>query len=114
MKASYLLSKEVLPYFRQRGGGSIVYISSISGFDPRGVSIKNDFKLGMYNIRPVKICYLIIGKFISNHTFVVMYYLVSQPKTRNFTCSVYVCPTIYTINSNYFPKQHYVVGVCDA
>jgi len=44
VKASYLLSKEVLPYIRQRGGGSIVYISSIAGFDPLGVSIKNDFK----------------------------------------------------------------------
>ena len=73
MKASYLLSKEVLPYLRERRGGSIIYISSIAGFDPIAVSIKNDFKLEMYNIRPVKICHLIIGKFISNHTFVAMY-----------------------------------------
>jgi hypothetical protein len=73
VKASYLLSKEVLPYLRERGGGSIVYISSVAGFDPLGVSIKNDFKLGMYNIRPVKIWHLIIGKLISNHTFVAMY-----------------------------------------
>jgi len=40
VKAAYLLSKEVLPYLRKRGGGSIVYISSIAGFDPLGVSIK--------------------------------------------------------------------------
>lgn len=106
MKAAYLLSKEVLPYLRKRGGGSIVYISSIAGFDPLGVSIKNDFKLGMYNRRPVEICHLIIGKFISNHTFVFMYQLVSGPKTRNFTCSVCVFPTLYTINSSYSPKQH--------
>ena len=40
MKAAYLLSKEVMPYLRKRGGGSIVYISSIAGFDPPEVSIK--------------------------------------------------------------------------
>lgn len=64
MKAAYLLSKEVLPYLRKRHGGSIVYVSSIAGFDPLGVSIKNDFKIGMYSIRPTKICFLIICKLI--------------------------------------------------
>ena len=54
MRAAYLLSKEVLPHLRKRGGGSIVYISSIAGFDPLGVSIKKDFKLGMYNIKTCK------------------------------------------------------------
>ncbi|XP_075225984.1 dehydrogenase/reductase 4 isoform X2 [Lycorma delicatula] len=34
VKAAFLLSKEVLPYIRKRGGGSIVYISSISGYQP--------------------------------------------------------------------------------
>ena len=34
VKAAYLLSKEVLPHLRKRGGGSIVYISSIAGFQP--------------------------------------------------------------------------------
>jgi NAD(P)-dependent dehydrogenase (short-subunit alcohol dehydrogenase family) len=99
VKAAFLLSKEVLPYLRKRRGGSIVYISSIAGFDPLGVSNKHDFKLGMYNIRPVKICHLIIGKLKSNHTFVVMY-------STNWFCNqklgilhaVYVFPTIYTIN----------------
>ena len=80
MKAAYLLSKEVLPYLRKRHGGSIVYISSIAGFDPLGVSIKNDFKLEMYTIRPVKICHQIIGILISNHISVGMYYMVSQSK----------------------------------
>lgn len=97
MKASYLLSKEVLPCLKKRGGGSIIYISSIAGFDPLGVSINNDFKLGMYNIRPVKICHLIIGKLISNHTFVVMYWLHNQ-KLR-ILHAVFVFPAIYTVNS---------------
>lgn len=34
-----MLSKEVLPHLRQRRGGSIVYISSIAGFHPLGVSL---------------------------------------------------------------------------
>ncbi|XP_058055206.1 dehydrogenase/reductase SDR family member 4 [Anopheles bellator] len=34
VKCSYLLAKEVLPYIRQRKGGSIVFISSIAGFQP--------------------------------------------------------------------------------
>uniref|UniRef100_A0A182IN68 Uncharacterized protein n=1 Tax=Anopheles atroparvus TaxID=41427 RepID=A0A182IN68_ANOAO len=34
VKCSYLLAKEVLPFIRQRKGGSIVFISSIAGFQP--------------------------------------------------------------------------------
>ncbi|ETN65951.1 short-chain dehydrogenase [Anopheles darlingi] len=34
VKCSYLLAKEVLPYIRKRQGGSIVFISSIAGFQP--------------------------------------------------------------------------------
>lgn len=34
VKASYLLAKEVKPYIVQRGGGSIVFISSIGGYQP--------------------------------------------------------------------------------
>lgn len=34
VKASYLLAKEVLPFIRKRGGGSIVFVSSIAGFKP--------------------------------------------------------------------------------
>jgi dehydrogenase/reductase SDR family protein 4 len=34
VKASYLLAKEVKPFIIQRGGGSIVFISSIGGFQP--------------------------------------------------------------------------------
>ncbi|XP_068081236.1 dehydrogenase/reductase SDR family member 4 isoform X2 [Anabrus simplex] len=34
VKSAYMLSKEVLPHLRKRGGGSIVYISSIGGFHP--------------------------------------------------------------------------------
>ncbi|CRK94633.1 CLUMA_CG008133, isoform A [Clunio marinus] len=34
VKASYLLAKEVKPYIIERGGGSIVFISSIGGYQP--------------------------------------------------------------------------------
>lgn len=34
VKSSYLLAKEVKPYILQRGGGSIVFISSIGGYQP--------------------------------------------------------------------------------
>lgn len=34
VKASYLLAKEVKPYIVSRGGGSIVFISSIGGYQP--------------------------------------------------------------------------------
>uniref|UniRef100_A0A1L8DIR9 Dehydrogenase n=1 Tax=Nyssomyia neivai TaxID=330878 RepID=A0A1L8DIR9_9DIPT len=34
VKCSFLLTKEVVPYMRKRGGGSIVYVSSIAGFNP--------------------------------------------------------------------------------
>jgi len=34
VKASYLLAKECLPYLRERGGGKIVFIASIVGFQP--------------------------------------------------------------------------------
>lgn len=34
VKAAYLLAKEAVPLIRQRGGGSIVFVSSIAGFQP--------------------------------------------------------------------------------
>ena len=34
VKSAYLLAKEVKPYIIQRGGGSIVFISSIGGYQP--------------------------------------------------------------------------------
>ncbi|XP_059613291.1 dehydrogenase/reductase SDR family member 4 isoform X2 [Phlebotomus argentipes] len=34
VKCSFLLTKEVVPYMRKRGGGSIVYVSSIAGYSP--------------------------------------------------------------------------------
>lgn len=34
VKSSYLLAKEVKPYIVKRGGGSIVFISSIGGYQP--------------------------------------------------------------------------------
>lgn len=34
VKSSFLLAKEVLPYIRQRKGGSIIFVSSIAGFQP--------------------------------------------------------------------------------
>lgn len=37
VKCSYLLAKEVLPHIRKRGGGSIVFVSSIGGFQPMGL-----------------------------------------------------------------------------
>ncbi|XP_065162455.1 dehydrogenase/reductase SDR family member 4-like [Atheta coriaria] len=43
VKASYLIAKEALPYIRKRGGGSIVFVSSIAGFQPFGL-------LGAYSV----------------------------------------------------------------
>lgn len=34
VKAAYLLAKEVKPYIVKRGGGSVVFISSIGGYQP--------------------------------------------------------------------------------
>lgn len=34
VKCSYLLAQEALPFIRKRGGGSIVFVSSIGGFQP--------------------------------------------------------------------------------
>lgn len=34
VKCSYLLAKETLPFIRKQGGGSIVFVSSIGGFQP--------------------------------------------------------------------------------
>lgn len=34
VKSSFLLAKEVLPHMKQRGGGNIVFVSSIAGFQP--------------------------------------------------------------------------------
>ncbi|XP_053682945.1 dehydrogenase/reductase SDR family member 4 [Sabethes cyaneus] len=34
VKCAFLLAKEALPYIRQRKGGSIVFVSSIAGFQP--------------------------------------------------------------------------------
>lgn len=34
VKCSYLLAKEALPFIRKRGGGSIVFVSSIAGLQP--------------------------------------------------------------------------------
>lgn len=37
VKCSYLIAKEALPFIRKRGGGSIVFVSSIGGFQPMGL-----------------------------------------------------------------------------
>lgn len=34
VKAAFMLSKEALPLMKKRGGGSIVYVSSIAGYQP--------------------------------------------------------------------------------
>nr|BAN21043.1 short-chain dehydrogenase [Riptortus pedestris] len=34
VKAAFMLSKEAIPLLRKRGGGSIVYVSSIAGYQP--------------------------------------------------------------------------------
>lgn len=34
VKASFLLAKQATPLIRERGGGSIVFISSLAGFNP--------------------------------------------------------------------------------
>lgn len=39
VKASFLLAKEAAPLIRERGGGSIVFISSLAGFNPFKVKI---------------------------------------------------------------------------
>lgn len=42
VKSAFLLTKEVAPHLISRGGGSIVYVSSIAGVNPMPVKI---FKL---------------------------------------------------------------------
>lgn len=37
VKAAYLIAQESLPLLRKRGGGSIVFVSSIAGFQPISV-----------------------------------------------------------------------------
>lgn len=37
VKASFLLAKEAAPLIRKRGGGSIVFISSVAGYSPNKV-----------------------------------------------------------------------------
>ncbi|KAK9743627.1 hypothetical protein QE152_g8422 [Popillia japonica] len=34
VKASYLLAKEVLPYFNKKNGGKIIFVSSVGGYHP--------------------------------------------------------------------------------
>ncbi|KAF6032929.1 DHRS2 [Bugula neritina] len=34
VKAGFMLAKEILPHMRKRGGGSIVFVSSIGGYNP--------------------------------------------------------------------------------
>lgn len=43
VKCAFLMSKDVLPHMEKRGGGSIVYISSIGGFQPMPI-------LGAYSV----------------------------------------------------------------
>lgn len=38
VKSAYLLAKEAVPYMRERKQGNIIFISSIAGFTPIGVS----------------------------------------------------------------------------
>lgn len=39
--SAFMLLKESVPLLRQRGGGSIVFMSSISAFNPQGVCTVN-------------------------------------------------------------------------
>lgn len=43
VKASFLLAKEATTLIRNRGGGSIVFISSVAGYNPSKVSLKGIF-----------------------------------------------------------------------
>jgi dehydrogenase/reductase SDR family protein 4 len=43
VKSSYLLAKEVKPFLQQSGGGSIVFVSSIGGYQPMNL-------LGAYSV----------------------------------------------------------------
>ncbi len=38
VKSSFLLTKSVVPHLRKRGGGSVVFVASIAGFQPMPVS----------------------------------------------------------------------------
>lgn len=49
VKAAYLLAKEAVPLIRQRGGGSIVFVSSIAGFQPFKVSFGKNVINAYYN-----------------------------------------------------------------
>lgn len=40
VKASFLLAKEAAPLIRKRGGGSIIFISSVAGYSPNKVRKK--------------------------------------------------------------------------
>lgn len=39
VKSAFLLTKEIVPHLISRGGGSIVYVSSIAGVNPMPVSL---------------------------------------------------------------------------
>lgn len=43
VKASFLLAKQAAPLIKERGGGSIVFISSLAGFNPFKVRLNTEF-----------------------------------------------------------------------
>lgn len=43
VKSAFLLTKEVAPHLISRGGGSIVYVSSIAGVNPMPVKYLNQY-----------------------------------------------------------------------
>lgn len=42
VKAAFLLAKQAAPLITERGGGSIVFISSLAGYSPFKVRFRND------------------------------------------------------------------------
>lgn len=44
MKAAFLLTQEIYPHIAKRKGGSVIYISSIAGFQPFSVNLPKKSK----------------------------------------------------------------------
>ena len=58
VKSAYLLAKEAVPLIRKRGGGSIVFVSSIAGFQPFKVSLNSPSQLSYEDGNHLVLTYL--------------------------------------------------------
>lgn len=50
VKAAFLLAKSTVPYMEKRGKGSIVFVSSIAGFQPISVTISEFLKIEIFKL----------------------------------------------------------------